>query len=127
MSTAKRSEQEESVPLWGRPKTTVKSSGVQLDTQTNGFFVEDLTYRHKKRRTAVHWRPTQGVPDGDECPENPSLDCSGHCLNSTDTVYHDLADLDVNIQYDPGYTSHERERKVCTSMYQLYNTPGTHF
>ena len=110
MSTTKRSDREEPLPRWGRPKATIKSSGIQLETQTNGFFVEDLTYRHKRRRTAIHWRTTQDTPDSDERPENPSLNGIGN--NTTDIIYHDLAELDANVQYDPGYTSHERERKV---------------
>ena len=113
MSTTKRPDREESGPLWGRPRAAVKSTGVQLETQANGYFVEDLTYRHKKRRTTVHWRPTQDVSEGDECLENPSSDCIG---DTASTVYHDLADLDVNMQYDPGYTSLERERKVVPQL-----------
>ena len=99
---------EDTFPQWGRPRSSVISGGVQLNKSTDGFFTEDQTYRRKKRKGAVKW---QSIPttefNGDVELENP---LGGTFVpNRWDSS---LGELDEDIRYDPGYTEHERERKV---------------
>ena len=110
MSGAKRPsrQSEDTFPQWGRPRSSVISGGVQLNKSTDGFFTEDQTYRRKKRKGAVKW---QSIPttefNGDVELENP---LGGTFVpNRWDSS---LGELDADIHYDPGYTEHERGRKV---------------
>lgn len=102
--------QPDTLPQWGRPRSSVNSGGIQLNRFTDGYFTEDQTYRRKKKRGAVKWQSTS-IPaatefDNDVTVENPS---GTFVPNQWE---FGLGELDGDIHYDPGYTQQERDRKV---------------
>lgn len=117
MPATKRPGGSETVPQWGRARTSIASGGARLTTnlKSSGFFVEDTTYRPKKKRTTVRWQsratadnPIDGVTDAANTIHNLVGDDS-----APPTFHHDIdIDLNANIEYDLGYTPQERERKV---------------
>ena len=107
-STKHPSRQSDTLPQWGRPRSSVISGGVQLNEFVDGFFTEDQTYRRKKQKGAVKWQSISTTEfDGDVEPENPP---GGTFVPSR--WDSSLGELDEDIRYDPGYTEHERGRKV---------------
>ena len=121
MPSSKRVGQAEALPQWGRSRTSLNSGGVQLATDMDGFFVEDLAYRPKRRRTTVRWQSMEEAArdvakDGPSDPDHASDQIP-------EPVYQDLAtNLDAEVQYDMGYTQHERERKVFSSNLLIIET-----
>ena len=110
MADAKR-RQSDTLPRWGRPRTSVNSGGIQLNDSTDGFFTEDQTYRRKKQKGAVKWQiiPAETEFDGDV--EDPS---DGTFVPGQWDF--GLGELYEEIHYDPGYTQQDRERKVRTLL-----------
>lgn len=102
--------QPDTLPQWGRPRSSVNSGGTQLNRFTDGYFTEDQTYRRKKKQGAVKWQssavPTATELDNDVTIENPS---DTFVPNQWD---FGLGELNEDIHYDPGYTQQERDRKV---------------
>ena len=85
----------------------------------DGFFVEDLTYRPKRRRTTIRWQSMKEVVR-DSTKDGPSDHTSDEI---PEPVHQDLAmDLDAEVQYDMGYTHHERDRKVFSSDLLIIET-----
>lgn len=114
MPSSKRSDRgEEPIPHWGRPKVSLTSGRVNLQTHTDGHFLTDPSYRPKKRRNVVHGKPSEG-PAETHGPDRPLGQTGG---DTTDTIYESLlGHLDTQISYDPGYTQTERERKVRSQL-----------
>ena len=116
MSATKRPAGSDTVPQWGRARTSITSGGTQLPTTSKsaGFFIEDTTYRPKKKRTTVRWQSRAIADDavnGSTDTGNIIHDPAGD--DNAPPMFHDIeSELNTNIEYDPGYTLQERERKV---------------
>ena len=120
MSATKRPAGSDTVPQWGRARTSITSGGTRLPTKlkSTGFFVEDTTYRPKKKRTTVRWQ-SRAIADeaGNGATDTGSTihDLVGD--NGAPPTFHDIeSELNANIEYDPGYTPQERERKVLSLL-----------
>ena len=114
---SKRSADSGVLPHWGRSRTSLTSGGTRLavnpHASASGFFVEDITYRPKKKRRIVRWQPreTEDNPPVDAC-DSENLTHQSACAEPP-VFYHDLdSELNASIQYDMGYTPQDRERKV---------------
>lgn len=118
MSRAKRQADSEPLPQWGRPKTSITASGTLLTPTEHGdgFYTEDTTYRPKRKRTVIRWQRIEednyGSDQAQRMEDNTQEPTSGEI--DPPPVYHDVGSemIEASVRYDPGYTQHERERKV---------------
>ena len=110
--------QSDTLPGWGRPKSSVISGGSRLNRFTDGYFTEDQIYRRKKKKGAVKWQSisTSAVTDLDDdvITDNPP---GGTFV--PDQWDFGLGELDDAIHYDAGYSQPERDRKVRTPNTQI--------
>ena len=118
MSRTKRQADLEPLPRWGRPKTSITSSGTLLTPREHGdgFYTEDTRYRPKRKRAIVRWQPIDEEHHGSDQAQRIDTDAQEPTLEERDPppIYHDIGSemIDGNVHYDRGYTQHERERKV---------------
>ena len=105
--------QSDTLPGWGRPKSSVISGGSRLNRFTDGYFTEDQIYRRKKKKGAVKWQSisASAVTDDDTMAENPSAS-----IFVPDQWDLGLGELDDDIHYDVGYSQQERDRKVRSTV-----------
>ena len=118
MSRAKRQADPEPLPQWGRPKTSITSSGTLLTPRehSDGFYTEDATYRPKRKRTVIRWQPIEEGDHGSDQAERMEANTQNPTSGESDPppIYHDVGSemMEDGVRYDQGYTQHERERKV---------------